>query len=144
MKTFFENLLIVGGIYFIISLFIPATGNIFATILNTGLFFLFITMSIVLCIKKSFKFVENLQNKTPKIYNYLKALGATQLFGFCFIGIHGVIGGYNAAQAQYNGTEYQSNISEYLAYTVPAYIAIFILSLLWATYACFIKPRLKK
>ncbi len=140
MKTFLQNLLIVAGIYFIISFVTPLLKN---DIIDTGLFLIFIIKLIVLCFKKSFKFVENLQNKMPKMCNYLKALGATQLFALCFISIPGMVYGYNAAQAQYQGVEYQSVIPQYLGCIAYIYITILVITLLWATYQSFIRPRQK-
>lgn len=140
MKTFLQNLLVVAGIYFVISFVTPLLGN---DIIDIGIFLLFILILIVLSFKKSFKFVENLQNKLPKISNYLKALGITQLFALCFISIPGMVYGYNAAQAQYKNIEYQSAIPQYLGYTSYIYIAILVIALLWTTYQSFIKSRQK-
>jgi len=140
MKTFLQNLLVIAGIYFIISFVTPLLEN---DIIDAGIFLLFILILIVLSFKKSFKFVENLQNKLPRFSNYLKALGITQLFALCFISIPGMVYGYNAAQAQYQNIEYQSAIPQYLGYTAYIYIAILVIALLWATYQSFIKSRQK-
>lgn len=140
MKTFLQNLLIVGGIYFIISFVVSLLEN---DIIDAGLFLIFIIMLVVLCFKKNFRFVENLQNKMPRICNYLKALGAAQLFALCFISIPGMVYGYNAAQAQYQGVEYQSVIPQYLGYAAYIYLAILVIALLFATYQSFIKSRQK-
>ncbi len=144
MKTFLQNLLIVGGIYFIISFLIPTSENTVAELLDAAFFLIFILTILILAFKKEFKFIKKLHNKMPKICNYLKALGTAQIFALFFIMIPGMIDGYNTAQAKYNGSEYDSTNQEYLINAAAAFFIILVLALLWATYENFIKPRLKK
>lgn len=58
--------------------------------------------------------------------------------------IPGAIDGYKSTMAEYNNEEYNSIFSAYIKYIFTSYFILSIIILLWTTYACFIKPKIKK
>ena len=134
MKTFGQQVLVLGGFYFIVS-FLSSLGhgNIFETF-DLIMFIIFIFSFIVLCCKKRYNFLTCFQNRFQKISNYLLGLGIVQYFATFFIIIPGIFYGYKASQAQYNGLEIPLAPMEYLQITGYAYWSILLDSLIWATY----------
>lgn len=88
-------------------------------------------------------FISRFQERFLKTTNYLLAFGVLEYFSIIFAIIPGAIYGYNAARAQYNGSEFYSVIPQYLYYISYAYWGILILALIWATYVSFIRSYLK-
>lgn len=129
MKSFLQQILMFGGVYFITSLLVS-----FFETLSMVLFFLFIVLLIALCIKKKFVFIEKLQTKFPKTSNYLLAFGMVEYINLIFTFIPGVIYGYKSANAMYNNEEYASNIPLYLEYFSFVHLGLLFCALLWATY----------
>jgi hypothetical protein len=143
MKTFIKQILMLGGIYFIISFLLGSiyenTNNLYDVIL----LLLFFICFIVLCLKRNFVFLQKTSEKFPKTSIYLLSLGIVQYFEIFFITIPGIVYGYNAAMATYNNAEYVSIIPLYLTYVIYAYFSFIILAVLWATFYCFLKRRKK-
>lgn len=131
---FFKQLLLLGGIYFLLSFisdFIPKFPE--------GILFCLLSGAIIiLSIKKSFVFLVRFSKSYPKITNYLQAIGLTQYIAFLFLSIPAIIEGYYAAKAQYNNQEYISLFTPYLHWAVIMYFMTLIGSLVWATYRSFI------
>ena len=96
-------------------------------------------MLIVLCFKRKYNFINIFQNKFPRTTNYIAALGFVEYFSVLFITIPGIIYGYQASKAQYNGSEISPAPAEYLNFIYYTYIAVLCLSIIWATYKSFIK-----
>ena len=143
MKTFIKQILMLGGIYFIISFLLGSiyenTNNLYDVIL----LLLFFICFIVLCLKRNFVFLQKTSEKFPKTSIYLLSLGIVQYFEIFFITIPGMVYGYNAAMATYNNTEYVSIIPLYLTYVIYAYFSFIIIAVLSATFYCFLKIRKK-
>ncbi len=144
MKNTYKQFLLLAGFYFIISLFIGYFENEVFELINIGLLVIFIIMFITLIFKKSFSFLEKFQNRYTKSSNYLYALGFVKYLQLIFLEILGGIDGYNAAKAQYNNVEYISPYTDLLTLIALALLLILIIGFLWATYASFIKPRIKR
>ena len=107
MKTFWNDLFNLGGIYFILSFLFP---NDFIQII---LFLTFIGSLITLCIKKHFKFLSFFE-KHPYIDTYIKCLGILICFDLIFFMVPEMIVGYQQAVAAYKGEEYYSTLVEYI------------------------------
>lgn len=144
MKNTYKQFLLLAGFYFIISLFIGYFENEVFELINISLLIIFIIMFITLIFKKSFSFLVKIQNRYTKSSNYLYALGFVKYLQLIFLEILGGIDGYNAAMAQYNNVEYISPYTDLLTLIALALLLILIIGLLWATYASFIKPRIKR
>ena len=143
MKTLIKQILMLGGIYFIISFLLGSiyenTNNLYDVIL----LLLFFICFIVLCLKRNFVFLQKTAEKFPKTSVYLLSLGIVQYFEIFFITIPGIVYGYNAAKSSYDGIEYVSVIPLYLTYAIYVYFAFIILAVLSATFYCFLKIRKK-
>ena len=109
MKTFWNDLFNLGGIYFILSFLFP---NDFIQII---LFLTFIGSLITLCIKKHFKFLSFFE-KHPYIETYIKCLGILICIDLIFFMIPEMIVGYQQAMAAYKGEEYYSILVEYISW----------------------------
>lgn len=134
MKTFGQQVLILGGFYFITSfLFSLGSGIVFDTF-NMIMIVAFIVLLIGLCFKGKYIFLSSLQNKFTKSSNYLLGFGIVQYFATFFIIIPGIFYGYKASQAQYNGLEIPPSPVEYLQIAGYAYWGILLVSSIWATY----------
>lgn len=144
MKNTYKQFLLLAGFYFIISLFIGYFENEVFELINISLLIIFIIMFITLIFKKSFSFLVKIQNRYTKSSNYLYALGFVKYLQLIFLEILGGIDGYNVAMAQYNNVEYISPYTDLLTLIALALLLILIIGLLWATYASFIKPRIKR
>lgn len=144
MKTFGQQVLVLGGFYFIVS-FLSSLGhgNIFE-IFDLITFIIFIFFLIILCCKKRYNFLISFQNRFRKISNYLLGLGIVQYFGTIFVTIPGIIYGYKASQAQYNGVEAPVAPLAYLQIVSYAYWSILCLALVLASYWNFRKTRTPK
>lgn len=140
MKTLGQHLLILGGFYFIISFLLNFGKGSFFDILNMIALGIFVIMFVFLCFKRKFIFISRFQERFLKTTNYLLAFGVLEYFSIVFAIIPGIIYGYNAARAQYNGSEFYSVIPQYFYYISYAYWGILILALIWATYVNFIRP----
>ena len=139
MKTFAWHVLILGGFYFVISLLFLLPQNIAINIADVVISTIFFIMLIVLCFKRKYNFFNIFQNKFPRTSNYIAALGFVEYFSVLFITIPGIIYGYQASKAQYNGSEIPPASAEYLNFIYYTYIAVLCLSIIWATYKNFIK-----
>ncbi len=140
MKTFAWHVLILGGFYFVISLLFLLPQNIVIDIADVVISTVFFIMLIVLCFKRKYNFINIFQNKFPRTTNYIAALGFVEYFSVLFITIPGIIYGYQASKAQYNGSEISPAPAEYhLNFIYYTYIAVLCLSIIWATYKSFIK-----
>lgn len=69
----------------------------------------------------------------------MPALGFVEYFSVLFITIPGIIYGYQASKAQYNGSEILHAPAEYLNFIYYTYIAVLCLSIIWATYKMLYK-----
>ena len=138
MKTFAWHVLILGGFYFVISLLFLLPQNIVIDIADVVISTVFFIMLIVLCFKRKYNFINLFQNKFPRTTNYIAALGFAEYFSVIFITFPGIIYGYQASKAQYNGSEIPSAPIEYLNFIYYTYIVVLCLSIIWATYKNFI------
>ena len=139
MKTLGQQVLILGGFYFITSFLFSLGSGIVFDVFNQMMFVAFIVLLIGLFFKGKYNFLTSLQNKFIKSCNYLLGLGVVQYFATFFIIIPGIFYGYKASQAQYNGLEIPPAPVEYLQIVGYAYWAILLVSLIWATYRNFKK-----
>lgn len=144
MKNFMKQLLILGGFYFVISFFIPSYENTLLQLFELFLLTVFVLFVLVLCFKKKYVWIEKVQLKFPRVSNFLTALGFVEYFSIFFFMIPGAVYGYNAAMAEYNGTEYNSVLPQYLYYGLFVYFAVLIISLLWAAYKSFIAKTVRQ
>lgn len=144
MKTFGQQVLVLGGFYFIVS-FLSSLGhgNIFETF-DLIMFIIFIFSFIVLCFKRKYDFLTCFQNKFAKSSIYLFGLGVVQYFETIFVTIPGIIYGYKATEAQYNGLEAPIAPLMYLQFVGYAYWSILCLALVFASYWNFRKVGTKK
>lgn len=132
---FFKQLLILGGIYFILSFFLGLIPKF-----PDGILFICLCLAIItLMIKKSFVLLNRLSENYPKITNYLFAFGLTQYISFLLLGIPAVFEGYKVAQAEYYHLEYQARFDAYQFWALSACLGILVISCIWATYQNFIK-----
>lgn len=143
MKTLIKQILMLGGIYFIISFLLDMISEDMNTLYGIILFLIFFICFLVLCFRKRLMFLQKMQEDFPKTSVYLLSLGIVQYFAIFFISIPGMVYGYNAAKASYDGIEYVSVIPLYLTYAIYVYFAFIILAVLWATFYCFLKIRKK-
>ena len=134
MKTFGQQVLILGGFYFIISFLFSLGNSIVFNALNMIMFVAFIIFLVVLCFKRKYNFLIGFQNKFIKSSNYLLGLGVVQYFEIIFATVPGMFYGYTVSQAQYNGLEIPVAPGGYLQITSYAYWVILFFSLVWATY----------
>lgn len=134
MKTFYQQVLILGGFYFIISFLFAFGSGIVFDVLNMAVFIIFLALFIVLCFKRTYIFLTRFQNQFAQISNYLLGLGIAQYFAIIFIIVPGIIYGYQAAQAQYKGLEIPEIPEIYLQIVGYAYWGILILSFVLVTY----------
>ena len=141
MKNLLHQILMLGGIYFIISFMLSFTENIIVDMLYAGALVIFIILFIILCFKKGFVFLNKIDENYKKTTNYLVALGYVEYFSIIFGFIPSIIYGYNAAMAQYEGVEYSSWLSVYRIYLPFITLGLIIIALLWATYKSFIKKN---
>lgn len=144
MKTFGQQVLVLGGFYFIVS-FLSSLGhgNIFETF-DLIMFIIFIFSFIVLCCKKRYNFLISFQNRFRKISNYLLGLGIVQYFETIFVTIPGIIYGYKASQAQYNGLGITETPVKYLQITTYVYCFLLFSILILITYYNFRKNAERK
>lgn len=140
MKSIYKQFLLLAGFYFIISLFVSYFENEVLELLNIGLLIIFLIILIVLILKKSFYFLEKFQNKFIKGSNYLYALGFIKYLQLIFLIPLSELDNYHTSLAQYNGTEYTSPYTDFLILITICIFFIFVVAILWATYASFIKP----
>lgn len=141
MKTFLKQFLLLSGFYAIISYLLGLfESNV--TIIIDDVTLLFLIM--ILCFKKSLNFLTIFLNKYPKSSLYLISLGIIFYIGILLFMIPGAIDGYKSTMAEYNNEEYNSIFSAYIKYIFTSYCILSILILLWTTYVCFIKPKIKK
>jgi hypothetical protein len=89
-------------------------------------------------------FLQKMQEDFPKASVYVLSLGIVQYFAIFFISIPGMVYGYNAAKASYDGIEYVSVIPLYLTYAIYVYFAFIILAVLSATFYCFLRTKQQK
>lgn len=144
MKTFGQQVLILGGFYFIISfLFSLGSGVIFEA-LNMIMFVAFMIMFVVLCFKRKYEFLTRFQNKFVKSSKYLFGLGVVQYFEILFITLPGIVYGYKASEAQYNGLEAPVAPLAYLQIVGYVYWSILCLALVFASYWNFRKSKTEK
>ena len=142
MKTFGQQVLILGGFYFIISFL--SSLSLGSVLFNIISFVIFIIMLIVLCIKRKYNFLLCFQNKFTKSSNYLLGLGIVQYFEIIFITLPGIVYGYKATEAEYNGTELPAVPLEYVPIISYIYWIILGFVLILATYWNLKKSRTQK
>lgn len=144
MKTFGQQVLILGGFYFIISFLFSLGNSIVFNALNMIMFVAFIIFLVVLCCKKRYNFLISFQNRFRKISNYLLGLGIVQYFETIFVTIPGIIYGYKASQAQYNGLGITETPVKYLQITTYVYWFLLFSILILITYYNFRKNAERK
>lgn len=108
MKILGKHILILGGFYFIISFLLDLGQGYSFNILEAIVACCFIVMFLCLCFKRKFLVFEIFQHRFPRTVNYLSALGVLEYIGIIFGMIPGLVYGYRAAEAEYNGLEYVS------------------------------------
>lgn len=144
MKNTYKQLLLLAGLYFVISLFMGYFENEILELINIGLLLTFIIMFFILIVKKSFSVLQTFQSKYVKTSNYLYALGFVKYLQLVFFSILSELDNYDATMAQYHHMEYISPYADLLTLIAFALLVILIVALLWATYASFVKPYIKK
>lgn len=144
MKTFGQQVLILGGFYFIISFLFSLGNSIVFNALNMIMFVAFIIFLVVLCFKRKYNFLIGFQNKFIKSSNYLLGLGIVQYFETIFVTIPGIIYGYKASQAQYNGLGITETPVKYLQITTYVYWFLLFSVLILITYYNFKKNAERK
>lgn len=144
MKTFGQQVLILGGFYFIISFLFSLGNSIVFNALNMIMFVAFIIFLVVLCFKRKYNFLIGFQNRFRKISNYLLGLGIVQYFETIFVTIPGIIYGYKASQAQYNGLGITETPVKYLQITTYVYWFLLFSILILITYYNFRKNAERK
>lgn len=144
MKTFGQQVLILGGFYFIISFLFSLGSGIVFSALNMIMFFAFMIVFAVLCFKKEYDVLTRFQNKFVKSSTYLLGLGVVQYFEILFITLPGIVYGYKASEAQYNGVEAPVVPLAYLQIVGYAYWSILCLALVFASYWNFRKSGTQK
>ncbi len=136
MKSFTHHALILGGLYFVVSLlFSWANGNF--GMVDVAAFVVFFALFIVLCFKRKYNFLLCFQNKYIKTGNYIKALGIAQYYKIIFMFFPGIVYGYRASKAQYFGWEIPLPPIMYMQTVSYVYWVVLSLSLIWATYQSF-------
>ena len=90
MKTFGVQVLILGGLYFIISNLLSLGTGIAFEVCNVAALSIFTLLLAFLCFKKKYVFLSRLQDKFKKTSVYIAALGVAQYFGVVFAGITAV------------------------------------------------------
>ena len=141
MKNLLHQILMLGGIYFIISFMLSFTENIIVDMLYGGVLVIFIILFIILCFKKGFVFLNKIDENYKKTTRYLVALGCVEYFSIVLGFIPSIIYGYNAAMAQYQEVEYSSWLSVYMVHIPLITSGLIVIALLWATYESFIKKN---
>lgn len=123
MKKLINQLLMLGGFYFIVSFVLNSFRNsaFYYGALIT-FFALFVVAFIWLCYRKNFPFLEKFADKNPKTTNYLKAVGVAQYFTIFFGMIPSVLVGD------------QVEIPVYFIYASYSYLVLLFVSLIYATY----------
>lgn len=144
MKTFGQQVLILGGFYFIISFLFSLGNSVVFEVLNMATFAAFIILFAVLCFKRKYDFLTCFQNKFVKSSNYLFGLGIVQYFEIFFITLPGIVYGYQTSKAQYNGLEAPVAPLAYLHFVGYAYWSILCLAFVFASYWNFRKRKTKK
>lgn len=144
MKTFGQQVLVLGGFYFIISFLSSLGSGILFEVFDLIMFIAFVILLIVLCCKRRYSFLINFQNQFTKISNYLLGLGVVQYFVTIFVTIPGIIYGYKVSQAQYNGIEITEAPVEYLQITNYVYWFLLSIALVLVTYWNFRKRKTRK
>lgn len=140
MKSFTHHALILGGLYFVVSLlFSWANGNF--GMVDVAAFVMFFALFIVLCFKRKYNFLLCFQNKYIKTGNYIKALGIAQYYKIIFMFFPGIVYGYRASKAQYFGWEIPLPPIMYMQIVSYIYWGVLLLSLIWATYQSFGKQK---
>lgn len=144
MKTFGRQILILGGFYFIISFLLSLGSGVIFEMLNMTMFAAFIILFAVLCFKRKYDFLTRFQNKFVKSSNYLFGLGVVQYFEILFIILPGIVYGYKASEAQYNGLEAPAAPLTYLQFVGYVYWSILFLALFFVSHWNFRKRRIPK
>lgn len=137
MKTFGIQVLILGGLYFIISNLLSLGTGVAFEVCNVAALSIFTLLLAFLCFKKKYVFLSRLQDKFKKTSVYIAALGVAQYFGVVFAGIPAMVYGYQNSVAQYNGSEPPAVPFAYLQAVSFAYWAVLFFSLLIASYYNF-------
>lgn len=135
MKTKINNILLIGGFYFIASFLLNYINISYLTILSLVCLFMLIIFTIF---KKRIHVLEKLSNKHPSFYNYILLLGVVQYIGAVIFSIV-TIDGYNYAKAMHGGYEYKSFYVNCEEYINIFYYFLIVLALLFATYKSFFK-----
>lgn len=141
MKKFLQQLLMLGGFYFIIALILGAGEGIIAEALSFIWLVTWLVLVIVLAFRKKFVFLEHIAENKEKTKNYLIALGIVSYYALIFIIIPGAYYGYNSAMANYRGEAYSSLIPQYAIYASFVFLILLIVALIWATCLSFTKKK---
>ncbi len=144
MKTFGQQVLILGGFYFIISFLFSLGNSTVFNALNMIMFVAFIIFLVVLCFKRKYNFLIGFQNKFIKSSNYLLGLGVVQYFEIIFVTVPGMFYGYTVSQEQYNGLEIPVAPEGYLQITSYVYWFLLFSVLILITYYNFRKNAERK
>lgn len=144
MKTFGQQVLILGGFYFIISFLFSLGNSTVFNALNMIMFVAFIIFLVVLCFKRKYNFLIGFQNKFIKSSNYLLGLGVVQYFEIIFATVPGMFYGYTVSQEQYNGLEIPVAPEGYLQITSYVYWFLLFSVLILITYYNFRKNAERK
>jgi hypothetical protein len=129
MSKLIGQLLMLSGFYFILSFILNTWQNDIVYYVSIGMFVAFVLLFVVLCVRKSFSFFEKFDNNSPKVSNYVKAVGAAQYFNILF----GMVPGF------FVDTQYP--LPEYFRYASIAYFVILLGSLIYATYLNLSKKK---
>ena len=141
MKNLLHQILMLGGIYFIISFMLSFTENTIVDMLYGGVLVIFVIFFIILCFKKSFVFLNRIDENYKKTTMYLVALGCVEYFSIVLGFIPALIYGYNSAMAIYKEVEYTSWIPLYITCLTYVNLILTTLAILWASYINFIKKK---
>lgn len=122
MRKLISQQLMLSGFYFIIAFVLSTWKNDFTYYAALLAFGLFVLLFVVLCVKKSFSFLEKFDNNNYKTANYLKAVGLAQYYNIIF----GVIPGFFIDEG--------APVPTYFRYAATGYFVLLFVALAYATY----------
>lgn len=144
MKTFGQQVLVLGGFYFIIFFLSSLGKGPLFEIFDLILFMTFICLLIGLCFKRKYHFLTNFQKRFWKSSNYLLGLGVIQYFTILCVTLPGMIYGYKTSQAHYNGLGVIDAPVKYFQIISYVYWFLFFLVLIGVTYWNFKQNKTRK
>lgn len=122
MSKSFNQFLMLGGFYFILSFVLNTWHNDFSRFMSLLLLGVLLLSVVVLCFKKNFVFLEKFELNNLKISNYLKAVGVAQYFNIFFDMLPKAF------------IETNMYVPTYFKYTSKFYYVILFVALIYATY----------